>query len=410
MVSSGVLVSCNACKVQPGKTPVLTGGGWAGEKRVRFGVSLPAAFTRNGASREIDCKAIGGSGGCGRIARVGRVRTTNHFERAQRLLWIFACSFLVIVSCADIALSQDEGRIVKRRQQGILTGMPFMANIASRTFVDDAARKLYFAKPPQRVVSLAPSITEMLFALGLDEQIVGVTNFCNFPPAAATKPKIGYTHPNLESLVALRPDMVVAPSEFLRPDVLAKLEEVKIPVFILQAKSLGDVLSHINLLGRIFDRSPAADAVTRQMRERFGEIERQLQAVQNARVLYVLSTQPLITVGPDSYIHQMIGLAHGINIAGTASGAYPRLNMEAVLEKDPEVLIFPVGSTESVPESERHAWNQWTGLSAVRHRRMHVVSSDALNRPGPRVVEGLEQLARAIHPEAFHSGSSSFQP
>ena len=187
-------------------------------------------------------------------------------------------------------------------------------------------------------------------------------------------------------------------------------EEVKIPVFILQAKSLGDVLSHINLLGRIFDRSPAADAVTRQMRERFGEIERQLQAVQNARVLYVLSTQPLITVGPDSYIHQMIGLAHGINIAGTASGAYPRLNMEAVLEKDPEVLIFPVGSTESVPESERHAWNQWTGLSAVRHRRMHVVSSDALNRPGPRVVEGLEQLARAIHPEAFRSGWSSSQP
>lgn len=299
---------------------------------------------------------------------------------------------------------------MKRRQQGILTGMPFMANITPRTFVDDAARKLYFAKPPQRVVSLAPSITEMLFALGLDEQIVGVTDFCNYPPAAAAKPKIGYTHPNLESLLALRPDMVAAPSEFLRADVLAKLDELKVPVFILRAKSLEDVLSHLHLLGRIFERSTAADAVARHMRERFDQIARKLQATGNARVLYVLNSQPLITVGPESYIHQMIGLAHGINIAGAASGAYPRLNMETVLEKDPEVLIFPVGTTEGVSEHERHTWNRWTRLSAVQHKRLHVVSSDALNRPGPRVVEGLEQLARAIHPEAFVSGTPSSQP
>src|SRR6188474_3775676 len=114
-------------------------------------------------------------------------------------------ALLLLAAWPGLAFSGDETSHMKRRQQGILTGMPFMANITARTFVDDAARKLYFAKPPQRVVSLAPSITEMLFALGLDEQIVGVTNFCNFPPAAASKPKIGYTHPNLESLLALRP-------------------------------------------------------------------------------------------------------------------------------------------------------------------------------------------------------------
>jgi iron complex transport system substrate-binding protein len=380
MVPSGVLVSLNACNVQD---------------KVRFGVSLTAAFSRNGASWR---------------AGVGRVRMQNHFERARRLCWVFGFVFLFVASSADSAFSQDEWRMVKRRQQGILTGMPFMANIASRTFVDDAGRKLYFAKPPQRVVSLAPSITEMLFALGLDEQIVGVTNFCNYPPAAEAKPKIGYTHPNLESLLALRPDMVAAPSEFLRPDVLAKLDELKISVFILRAKSLEDVLSHIHLLGRIFDRSSAADAVTRHMRERLGQIARQLETTPSTRVLYVLSSQPLITVGPDSYIHQMIGLAHGINIATAASGAYPRLNMETVLEENPEVLLFPVGSTEGVSETERQTWSRWTGLSAVQHRRLHVVSSDALNRPGPRVVDGLEQLARAIHPEAFSRDTPPSQP
>jgi iron complex transport system substrate-binding protein len=171
-----------------------------------------------------------------------------------------------------------------------------------------------------------------------------------------------------------------------------------------------DVLSHIHLLGRIFDRSAAADSMTRHMRERLGHITHQLQATGNTRVLYVLSSEPLITVGPDSYIHQMIGLAHGTNIAAGVSGAYPRLTMETVLEENPEVLIFPVGSAESVPESERRTWSRWTALSAVRHGRLQVVSSDALNRPGPRIVEGFEQLARAIHPEVFSARTPQPQP
>jgi iron complex transport system substrate-binding protein len=309
-----------------------------------------------------------------------------------------------LVLCTGIARANEADDLaMKRRQQGILTGMPFMANIAPRTFVDDSGRKLYFAKAPRRVLSLAPSLTEMLFAIGLDEQIVGVTNFCNYPPAAAGKPKVGYTQPNLESLLALSPDMVAAPGELLRADVLAKLEALKVPTFIFEAKSLEHVLAHIHTLGRIFERSSAADALTRHMRERIAEVSRRVQTVERKRVLYVLSTHPLITVGPNSYIHQMIELAGGINVAAGTSGAYPRLSMETVLEKDPEILVFPVGSTESVPEHEQQTWKRWTGLSAVQRHRLHVVSSDALNRPGPRVVDGLEQLAQVIHPEAFTS-------
>jgi iron complex transport system substrate-binding protein len=371
-VCSGVLESLNTGHVAAWKTPVPTGDGWAGRKGARHRVS--------------------------------------RFKRAGISCFIIGFCFLFIFSSTRIALSQDETQSMKRRQQGILTGMPFMANIASRTFVDDAGRKHYFAKAPQRVVSLAPSITEMLFALGLDEQIVGVTNFCNYPAAAELKPKIGYTRPSLEALLALKPDMVAAPSEFLRADVLAKLDELKVPVFIFQPKTLEEVLVHIHVLGRIFDRSSAADAVTGRMRERLGQMARQLEATPPIRVLYVLSSQPLLTVGPDSYIHQMIGLAHGSNIAAGAPGAYPRLSMETVLDANPEVLIFPGGSTESVPESERQTWSRWTALSAVQHERLHVVSADALNRPGPRVVDGLEQLARAIHPEAFASDTPSSQP
>jgi iron complex transport system substrate-binding protein len=324
----------------------------------------------------------------------------RQFERAFAT-WLITC-LGTVGFCAGIALGDEaDGSVMKRRQQGILTGMPFMANIAPRTFVDDSGRKLYFAKAPRRVLSLAPSLTEMLFAIGLDEQIVGVTNFCNYPPAAAGKPKVGYTQPNLESLLALSPDMVAAPGELLRADVLAKLEALKVPTFIFEAKSLEHVLAHIHTLGRIFERSTAADALTRHMRERIAEVSLRVQTVERKRVLYVLSSHPLITVGPNSYIHQMIELAGGINVAAGTSGAYPRLSMETVLEKDPEILVFPVGSTESVPEHEQQTWKRWTGLSAVQHHRLHVVSSDALNRPGPRVVDGLEQLAQVIHPEAF---------
>lgn len=320
------------------------------------------------------------------------------------------CYVLLLCSAGALGDSPGDPTVMKRRQQGILTGMPFMANITPRTFIDDAGRKLYVAKAPSRVVSLAPSITEMLFALGLDEQIVGVTEFCDFPAAAATKPKVGYANPNLESLLALRPDMVVAPREFSRANILAKLDELKVPVFLIDATSLENIFSHIHQLGRIFDRSTAAHAVTLAMRRRMTEISSLVEPLPRRRVLYVLNSRPLITVGPGSYIHQMIGLAGGINIASDASAPYPRLEMETVLKANPEVIIFPMGSAETVPRSEQQEWHRWTTLSAVQQNHLREVSANALNRPGPRVMEGLEQLAKVIHPEAFPSETAPLRP
>lgn len=317
-----------------------------------------------------------------------------------------------LLACLAIALgdSPEDQAMMKRRQQGILTGMPFMANITPRTFIDDAGRKLYVAKAPTRVVSLAPSITEMLFALGLDEQIVGVTEFCDFPAAAAGKPKIGYANPNLESLIALRPDMIVAPREFHRANVLVKLDELKIPVLLLEATSLENIFAHIHMLGRIFDRSTAAHAMTSDMRKRMAEISSRTEHLPRRRVLYVINSQPLITVGPGSYIHQMIGLAGGLNVASGAASAYPRLTMETVLKEDPEILIFPIGSVETVPRSEQQEWRRWTSVTAVQQNRLREVSANALNRPGPRVMEGLEDLAKVIHPEAFSSDAAPARP
>lgn len=299
---------------------------------------------------------------------------------------------------------------MKRRQQGILTGMPFMAHVSTRSFVDDAGRRIYLAKPPVRVVSLAPSITEMLFSLGLDEQIVGVTEFCDYPAAAKSKPKVGYANPSVEAIIALRPEVVIAPRDFLRPDLQLKLEQLKIPVFVLDAHTMEEIPLQMHTLGKMFEKTSAANDVTQHMRQRVAEIKRKIETRPMKRVLYVLNHQPLITVGPGSFIHQMIGLAGGVNVAAQTDTAYPRLSMETVLKEDPEVLIFPSGEVETVSRSEQQQWRRWESLSAVKHQRFHEVSSSLLNRPGPRVVDGLEQLARAIHPELFDSSANPRHP
>jgi len=319
--------------------------------------------------------------------------------------WLLAIGYLLTTGLA-LADDTDLISMKKRRQQGILTGMPFMANLAPRTFVDDLGRKVYFAKAPVRIVSLAPSITEILFAIGSSEQIVGVTEFCDYPAEAKQKPKVGYSRPNIESILALQPDLVMAPRAFLRADLLAKFEQLKIPTFIVDPESFEEIPIRIQTIGRILDRSASADAVAMAMRERIAWIRSKTESLSRVRVLYVLNSQPLITVGPGSYIQQIIGLAGGSNVAAHATVPYPHLNMEAVLKEDPEIIVFPTGKAEGIPSGEQQLWQRWTSLSAIKQGRLHRIPSDLLNRPGPRIVEGLEQLARIIHPEAFETSVS----
>ncbi|MER3423339.1 MAG: cobalamin-binding protein [Nitrospiraceae bacterium] len=295
---------------------------------------------------------------------------------------------------------------MKRRQQGILTGMPFMANVAPRTFVDDLGRKIFLARTPARIVSLAPSITEILFAIGSGEQLVGVTQFCDYPPEAKLKPKVGYSHPNIEAIVALEPDLVLAPKEFIRADVLSKLDQLKIATFILEAKTMDDIPSHIQLLGRMLGRSTSADDAAMEIRRRLADLRKRTEILPRPRLLYVLNSQPLITVGPGSFIHQVIELAGAVNVAARAKSPYPRLSMEEVIKEDPELIVFPVGTVEGIPGDEQELWQRWATISAVKHRRFYRISSDLLNRPGPRIVQGLETLARIIHPEAFDGTSN----
>jgi len=291
--------------------------------------------------------------------------------------------------------------MVKRRQQGILTGMPFMANVSDKTFTDDVGRRVYLAKPARRVVSLAPSATEILFAVGLDAEVVGVTTFCDYPAQAKAKPKIGSSIPNLEAILGLKPDLIVGNKDFVRPDVLAKLEQLKIPVFILFPKTVEDILVHISTVGRLVGHDREARAVVQGLRDRLSEIRSRMAAAKPVRVFYVVNSDPLISVGAGSFIHRMLELAGGENIVGQTAASYPKVSLEEVLRRDPEVLLFPVGTSEGIPEAEQQRWRKWTALAAVAHNRLHQVKAELVNRPGPRVIDGIEALAKALHPGMF---------
>ena len=297
---------------------------------------------------------------------------------------------------------------MKRRQQGILTGMPFMTNLSEQTFVDDLGRRVYLAKPARRIVSLAPSATEILFAVGLDQEIVGVTSFCDYPPPAKAKPKVGSSIPNLEAIIGLKPDLVLAvKSEVVRPDVLAKLEQLKVPVFVFAAKVVEDIFGHIATTGRLVGHEKQAREVVQNLRDRLNEIRQRTSTVVKVRVFYVVNTDPLISVGSASFIHQMVEVAGGENIAGRMTMAYPKVSLEEVIRKDPEVIIFPIGTTEGIPEAEQQGWRKWKGVSAVAQNRLYQVKGELVNRPGPRVIEGIEVLAHLLHPELFSSKDSA---
>jgi iron complex transport system substrate-binding protein len=135
-----------------------------------------------------------------------------------------------------------------------------------------------------------------------------------------------------------------------------------------------------------------------ELRRQIAEIKQRTEKVPPVRVLYVLNSQPLITVGPGSFIDQLITLAGGVNVAGKSGMPYPRLSMESVLRDDPEVLVFPVGESEGISESEQQAWRQWSTMTAVKRGRLHQISADLLNRPGPRIAQGLGLLAEILHP------------
>lgn len=267
---------------------------------------------------------------------------------------------------------------------------------------DDLGRLVAINGTPERIISLAPSNTEILFALGLEEEVVGVTDWCDYPPEALEKEKVGgYDTPDIEKIVALNPDLILV--AYGTPmDVINTMDGLGLTVFGIESTNLDDVLTDIRTVGEVTDREVEAQTLTSQMEGRIEAVIGQTEELEERpRVFYIVWHDPLWTAGSETFIHELIEKAGGINICQNVTG-YATVSIEEVVARNPEVIVASEWSFE---------WAQnVTSLNSTDARqngRVYQGNDDLVQRPGPRLVDGLEWFAYFIHPEIFEEPESS---
>ena len=269
-----------------------------------------------------------------------------------------------------------------------------------RDFTDGIGRKVSVIPDPQRIISLAPNLTEVLFALGLGDRIVGVTSYCDFPEAAKSREKVGDTlRPNLERIIALKPDLVLVTTSSQLENITRRLDLLSIPVYVTNPRTVQQVLASIETLGMVTGTTAQAQSLADNLAKRIHTVESRVKDLPKPRVLYVLQTGPLITAGRNTFINDLINLAGGVSISGEEPTDFPQFSRETVIARSPEVIVAPsIHGTELVKAADLQ--RDFAMTPAVRANRIVRVNPDCVDRPGPRIVDGLEQLARGLHPES----------
>jgi iron complex transport system substrate-binding protein len=273
------------------------------------------------------------------------------------------------------------------------------------TITDQLGRTVEIPANPQRIVSLAPSNTEILFALGLGDRVVGVTDYDDYPPEAKTKPSVGeYVSPNIEKIVAMNPDLILA-SEAQSEEWYAQAESQGLTVVAISPKTFDDVLDSITLIGKITGATKQAAALTASMQARIKAVTDKtanLTADERPTVFYILWDDPLMTAGKGTFTDEMITMAGGTNIFGGLEG-YPTVSLENLLTANPQIMVAGVGTNEGEQEPFQFITTEarLQDTSARQNNRVYSINMDIVSRPGPRIVDALEQFAHIIHPELF---------
>jgi iron complex transport system substrate-binding protein len=263
-------------------------------------------------------------------------------------------------------------------------------------------RRVVFPFPPQRIVSLAPNITEILFVLGLEEEIIGVSSHSNFPEKAKDKVQIGsYLSPDLEKILSLRPDLVIATGAGNSQDVVERLQKLGLPIYVIFSRNFDEILGSIRHLGQVVDREKEALEVIQGMKERSQRVIKITRDLPRPKVFVQIGDNPIITVGKGSFADDLIRLAGGENISGKEKEMYPRLGLEEILRRAPEVILISSMNPKAEYQKIFRAWTRWKTIPAVREGRIHLIDSDLIDRPSPRIIDGLEEMAKIFHPEQF---------
>lgn len=276
----------------------------------------------------------------------------------------------------------------------------FAGRAGAEVFVDQVGRRVDIPAPPQRIVSLMPSITEIVFALGAGHRVKGVTLYSNEPPAAAELPKVGsYVHPDVEKIVSLKPDLCLAVRDGNPRHIVDKITGLGIPVYTIDPRNLAEIMESVMLLAEVLDSEEQARAIVEQIQVKINSAAgRVAQAATRPRVFFQIDASPLVSAGSNTFIDQLITQAGGVNLAAGPT-AYPRYSWEDILLMQPEVVIIASMAGGYSEEELKAAWRRWPELPAVRDNRLYVVNADLFDRPTPRLADGLEQLVNILYPQ-----------
>jgi iron complex transport system substrate-binding protein len=276
---------------------------------------------------------------------------------------------------------------------------------APAEITDQLNRTVKLDRSPQRIISLAPSNTEILYALGLADRVVGVTDFDNYPPEVKEKESIGgFSTPNLEKVVSLSPDLVVA-APIHEKQVIPQLEQKGIAVLALAPRTLDEVMAAITMVGKATATEKAASELTSQMAKRIKAVTDKtdkLDPADRPKVMYIVWHDPLKASARNTFHDELINKAGGLNVFGDLSD-YPSVSLEAVIEASPAVMLAGIGMGQGQDAPLQFALNdeRLRDVDARRNNRVYGVNSDTAGRAGPRIVDVLEEFAKLIHPELF---------
>ncbi|WP_046213024.1 ABC transporter substrate-binding protein [Paenibacillus wulumuqiensis] len=310
---------------------------------------------------------------------------------------------LLLASCAPAQESAPTAQQPAGNEAASNSGTAVSQTVYPLTVQDATGKSFTFDQAPQRIVSISPAETEALFALGLDQQIVGVSEYDDYPEQVNTKAKIGgITKPNVEAIIAQNPDIVftgISSSE----ELVQELRNAGINIFKTTPKTVNDVMSNIELYGKITNRQAEARKVTDHMKEQMQMVKdavASLKPEQKKKVYIEFS--PGWTVGKGEFMDELITLAGGINIAGDTEG-WNEINEENIVAADPDVILY---SKETVDTKTKQTLDQiirarsgWSEIKAIKNDQLFGLNDDLVSRPGPRVTDGLVEIAHAIYPD-----------
>lgn len=269
------------------------------------------------------------------------------------------------------------------------------------TLTDDSKRTVKIEKAPQKIISLAPSNTELLYALGLGERVVGVDDLSDYPEEAKKKEKIGgFSKTNLEKIVSLSPDLVLA-AGITSKELLTTLEQRNLTVVVFNPSNVAGIADNLKLLGQITNVPDKAEAAITEFKKKIDEVTAKVKnAKAKPRVFYELDSSGF-TVGNGSFINDILNLVGAQNIAAEGTNPYPQLSQEVVISKDPQVILVGDDSGGETTPEKIMARPGWSNISAVKEKRVFALTANWVNRPGPRTALGVEQVAKALYPDLF---------